>query len=424
MIVKGDNRGEKMVRDQARIAAVAIVSIVLLYGCAEKDRSVFQPDLTPPQVNSISFNEGVVSWHTDEPATCVLHYGERPGIYDHYGYNVSDGGTDHFVRLVDADSGTYYFRILARDISGNMTTTDEVDFLIDEPQTGNLLVYTVVDVGWGDCNFLEFPNGTNVMIDAGYGSLGEFEHASDLFEFLNARGISPPDGIAYMIATHNHGDHYGGFLDLIPLYSETVFMAPAEPYSSVWASVGAKLDEFNVPRDSLAEGDTNLNKSVLAWDNEDGVTVEVLSAGAGKYYLTGTDDDRLNSDSIVLKVTFGEVDILLTGDAEDFVEQRMIKSYGALLDSDILKVGHHGNSDATSEEFLRIVTPRIGLISNSLAENDGVFDQSVLNLLRAYDVDYYTTDRAYPNAGRYDQVLHGNISVTTDGESYVVHVWN
>ena len=117
------------------------------------------------------------------------------------------------------------------------------------------------------------------------------------------------------------------------------------------------------------------------------------------------------------------MDFLLTGDAEDFVEQRMIKTYGNELDCDILKVGHHGNSDATSEEFLRIVTPRVGLISNSLAENDGVFDESVLKLLREYNVDYYTTDRAYPNAGRYDDVMHGNISVVTDGESYIVFVW-
>ncbi len=51
------------------------------------------------------------------------------------------------------------------------------------------------------------------------------------------------------------------------------------------------------------------------------------------------------------------------------------------------------------------------------------FDQSVLDLLRAYDVDYYTTDRAYPNAGRYDEAMHGNISVITDGESYIVSVW-
>jgi len=408
-----------------RFGTGVVVAFVLslIGGCAEKDTSVLEPDVEPPQVTDVVLEGGRVLWKTDEPASCVLVYGASSGVYDHYGYNVFDGGRDHYVSLVGTDSGTYYMRVVAWDGSGNTATTDEVVFEVTAPPTDDVLLYTMVDVGWGDCNFLEFPNGTTVMVDAGYGSSGEFPHDSDLFKFLSDRGIAWPDGIDYMVLTHNHGDHYGGFLNLIPLYNETTFIGPAQAFSSVWTSVGAMLDEFNVPRDSVSQGDSNLNKDFLAWDDEHGVEVEVLSAGAGRYYVSGSDDDRINSDSIVLKITYGYVDFLLTGDAEDFVEQRMIKTYGNELDCDILKVGHHGNSDATSEEFLRIVTPRVGLISNSLAENDGVFDESVLKLLREYNVDYYTTDRAYPNAGRYDDVMHGNISVVTDGESYIVFVW-
>jgi beta-lactamase superfamily II metal-dependent hydrolase len=233
-----------------------------------------------------------------------------------------------------------------------------------------------------------------------------------------------PSGVDYMIATHAHRDHYGVFLSLIPLYNGTVFLAPADASESVWGHVGGVLDKHNVTRWGLVEGQSNTDTGFLQWDEEHEVQVEVLSAGAGRFYTSGEEDDRINSDSAVLKVSYGQVDFLYTGDAEDFVEQRMVKAYGKRLDCEVLKVGHHGNDDATSEEFLTWVTPRIGLIPNSLEENDGVFDQSVINLLREYNVDYFVSDRAYLNAGRFDDPDHGNITVTTDGETFIVRSWN
>jgi len=58
-----------------------------------------------------------------------------------------------------------------------------------------------------------------------------------------------------------------------------------------------------------------------------------------------------------------------------------------------------------------------------MAENDGVFDQSVITLLRDYSVDYYVSDRTYMNAGRYDVARDGHVAVTTDGETYAVSSW-
>jgi beta-lactamase superfamily II metal-dependent hydrolase len=148
----------------------------------------------------------------------------------------------------------------------------------------------------------------------------------------------------------------------------------------------------------------------------------VLSAGAGR--LVESDAwGAINCDSAVLKVTFGQVDFLLTGDAEGFVEARLIGSWQSELACEVLKVAHHANDDATSSAFVNAVRPRVGLISNSFAENDGVFDQSVINILRNNEVDYYVTDRVYMNAGRADEPRHGNVTVTTDGETFVVSSW-
>ena len=137
----------------------------------------------------------------------------------------------------------------------------------------------------------------------------------------------------------------------------------------------------------------------------------------------GDEGGLTNNDSIVLMVTFGDVDILLAADAEEFVEHMMIKTYGLDLDCDVLKVGHHGSYSSTSEKFLEFTTPRIGLIPNSMAENPGVFSQTVLNSLTGRGIDYYASDHAYRNPGRYDDALDGNLSVTTDGSTFTVWSW-
>jgi beta-lactamase superfamily II metal-dependent hydrolase len=296
----------------------------------------------------------------------------------------------------------------------------------------------MVDVGWGDCHFLEFPNGTNVMVDAGFGSLGDERHDLDVYAFLGARGYDRKGDIDYMLATHAHRDHYGGFADLLGYYSVTTFLAAAEAYASTWASyidventttLEARLDQLEVPRDSLRDGQTSADTEFLNWDPEHGVEVRVLSSGAGRLVPpeeaedNGDEGELGNNDSIVLMITYGEVDILLAADAEEFAEHRMVKTYGLALDCEVLKVGHHGAYGSTTEEFLEFTTPRVGVIPNSMAENPGVFSQTVLNRLTGRGIDYYASDHAYRNPGRYDDPVYGNLSVTTDGETFVVWSW-
>ena len=396
---------------------------VAFCGCADKDLSVYDPDITPPAISGLSHSSGTVSWLSDETCFCVLTYGTRQGVYHHYGYSVADGGRAHHVDLLDVGPGLYYARVIATDEAGNTSTSDEMTLEVTSALQRDNLVYTMVDVGWGDCHFLEFPGGTTVLIDAGYGALGEYPHSADLFEFLNARGIQAPDGIDYMIGTHDHGDHFGGFLCLIPVYNNTFFLGPAMAYSSVFESVGDVLSSVDVPWDSLSAGQTNESTDLLKWDEEHGIKVKVLSAGAGSLMDPQEADDAINNDSIVLKLTYGAVDILLNADAEEFAEHLMLKTYGNELDCEVLKVGHHANDDASSKEFLEIATPRVGFISNSMEENDGVFDQAVINALKDFSVDYFVTDRAYRNAGRYDEAEHGNLTLTTDGETFVVWAW-
>jgi competence protein ComEC len=417
-------------------AVLMLAALAALSGCASKDNSVFSVDTTPPVLSGTAEADGRVSWTTDEASDCVLLYGSRKGDYTHYGYSVHDGGKEHYVDLLDIDPGKYYFRIVATDRAGNETVSDEMVFTIGQVPDPPELVYTMVDVGWGDCHFLEFPNGTNVMVDAGFGSLTDDGHDLDLFSFLGARGFDQSSDIDYMILTHSHADHYGGFIDLLSFYKVTTFLAPAEAYADVWetpfgtsGTLENRLDELHIPRDSLRAGQTSARCEFLNWDPENGVKVRVLSSGAGRFMppelvdAGGDEGAAVNNDSAVLMVSFGEVDILLAADAEEFAEDRMIRAFGSALDCDVLKVGHHGSYSSTSEEFLKYTTPRIGLIPNSMAENPGVFSQTVLNSLKARGIDYYASDHAYRNPGRYDAALDGNLSVTTDGTTFTVWSW-
>jgi competence protein ComEC len=408
----------------AGLLAGILAGLLLLAGCADKDFSGPTPDL-PPEISDIAETEGGVTWATNEDCTCVLLYGTSQGVYDHYGYSVFDGATTHGTDVIDVAAGTYYFRVMATDKAGNVAVSPETAFTLVEVPSPDKVILTMVDVGWGDCLFLEFPSGTTVMIDAGSATTYcGANHKPDVDAFLSARGISTPSGISYVVATHDHCDHYGGLPgNILRKYYDTVFLAPELASRSVWSRVASDLAARDIEHYGLAEGQTSENSTFLAWDPSHGVEVKVLSAGAGRLIGEGDASDPINSDSAVLKVTFGLVDFLLTGDAETFVENRMMAAYESDLPCEVLKVAHHGNDDATSSYFLDAVQPRVGLISNSFAENDGVFDQSVINVLRGHEVDYYVTDRVYMNAGRTDEPQHGNVTVTTDGETFVVSSW-
>jgi len=408
---------------KARLAGFALlVGLLALGGCAERDTSIFLPDTTAPEISALAESGGTITWETDENSNCVLLYGQKSGIYDHYGYNVVDGGLSHHADLIDVTAGKYYFRIMATDRAGNVSTSSEESFTSTVLPQSDKFVYTMVDIGWGDCHFLEFPNGTRVMIDSGSGSI---PHNSNINAFLAARHIEPPAGITYMIGTHAHGDHLGGFPgSLVVFYHDAVFLAPEPASVSVFQYLKKPLDEAGVTeRYGLRAGQTNEDTDFLKWDEEHGVRVKVMSAGAGRFFSPDNSGDSVNCDSAVLKISYGRVDFLLGGDAEEFAEDLMIKDYGAELACEVLKAGHHGNDDATSSLFLNWVRPRVGLISNSLAENDGVFKQSVIDLLKSYGVNYYVTDRTYMDAARTAPPQYGNVTVTTDGETFVVSSW-
>jgi competence protein ComEC len=124
---------------------------------------------------------------------------------------------------------------------------------------------------------------------------------------------------------------------------------------------------------------------------------------------------------MVYRVQYGDFVAILTGDGEFTTEQFLENHYPlTFLRATLLKLGHHGSNDASSERFVDVVQPRVGLISNAVSENPGVEHPFVLNRLLNRGIDYYASDRAEPNRARELPGVRGDILVYTDGTDFSV----
>jgi competence protein ComEC len=242
-----------------------------------------------------------------------------------------------------------------------------------------------LDVGQDDSILLQF-HGKNVLIDGGTEDAGPRVES-----YLRNHGVSSLD---LLVATHPHEDHIGGLIAIlnnIPvkqiLDSGQVHTAPSfETYLNL-------IDQKNISYNTAQRGQTvNLDPKLK---------IEVLSPPATLF------QDDLNQNSIVLKITYDKVSFLLMGDA-GFEAENSLLSSGDNLKSDILKVGHHGSSSASSPAFLKAVKPVVSMIKVGAANDYGHPSGKTLSALQSTGSKVYRTD------------LDGNVVVTTDGQSYAV----
>jgi competence protein ComEC len=122
-------------------------------------------------------------------------------------------------------------------------------------------------------------------------------------------------------------------------------------------------------------------------------------------FSRGETPRNLNNTSLVLKVLHGRVSLLLTGDAENEVEEQLLDSYGPFVQSILLKAGHHGSITSSGEQFLHAVRPRIAAISVGRGNKFGHPSPEVLRRFRGMEVDARRTD------------LEGALVWTSDGAS-------
>jgi competence protein ComEC len=263
---------------------------------------------------------------------------------------------------------------------------------------GQLLV-TFLDVGHGDASFIRFPHGTTMLIDSG----GSYRDDID----MGARVIAPflrhtrVRRLDYLVATHPQSDHAKGFGAILHDFQVGQFWDNGAPLRSEW--YGA-LRDVAVQRGIYQDVAAARDRATVI----DGVHLELLHPSATFRPPTKRRGDREdageNNRSLVLKLTYGAISFLFTGDIEQEAESVLLQtSYD--LRATVLKVPHHGSRTSSSEPFVRAVNPSVGVISVQRDSRFGHPHPMVVERYKALGVRVLRTDE------------HGAITIRTDGQA-------
>lgn len=236
-----------------------------------------------------------------------------------------------------------------------------------------------LDVGQGDAAIV-IADEAVMMIDG-----GDAKHSSLIYTYL--RDTLKIDNIDVMIATHPHADHAGGLSAALNACTVGVIYTPEIAYDTkTWNNVLRYAEAQGTPVIIPMPGDEF---------DLGGATVEIL----GPVWFS----NDTNNLSLVLRVTYGEMKFLFTGDAE-WDEEHDLVDAGVDLRADVLKVPHHGSNSSSSYVFLRAVNPRHAIISVGKDNSYGHPDEEVLGRLRNLGAQVYRTDEM------------GTIRCRTDGK--------
>jgi len=243
-----------------------------------------------------------------------------------------------------------------------------------------------IDVGQGDATLIE-ANGTVILVDGG-------DASANVEDYLQAEGIQDID---LMVATHPHADHIGGLIDVLELYDvHEIWTNGDTSGSQTYGNFALAVAQERAAGAILREVEIKRGY-VTAFDALDIAVLHPVS-------LTGD----TNEDSLVIRVTCGTVDILLTGDATTDSEASMLAEEGLLTDVEVLKVGHHGSNTSTSDAFLTAVTPEDAVISVGAGNTYGHPHEETLDRLATHGVTVHRTD------------LDGTVTLTSDCSTYSI----
>lgn len=243
---------------------------------------------------------------------------------------------------------------------------------------------TFLDVGEGDAIFIQTPSGRQVLVDGGPGEMALLSQLGRRMPFWDRT-------LDVVVLTHPESDHLTGLLAVLERYRVDTIVF--REMASNAAAYDRWLELVGREEAAVYSGEAGLRLTL-----DEGVEMAVLWPGAE---LTG---GNANDNSIVTRLTYGQMSVLLMGDAGAEVERQLMAG-GAPLRSTVLKVAHHGSCDATTVGFLEAVSPQVAVLSVGADNRFGHPCAGVLERLK--DVPVYRTDR------------HGAVEIISDG----VQVW-
>ena len=292
------------------------------------------------------------------------------------------------------------------------------------PPSGELQVH-ILDVGPvnGDSILIISPTGTTVLVDAGETGKGKV-----ILEALQRYKVQQLD---YFIATHPHPDHIGaadevfkgtkvinvidnGLDPTLPGGATAPKPTPTPPPTSTAKQQAAKkVDKrpasvkfFDEYKDAVTQSGAKYSKAEpgTKLDLGGGARLTILAPAPPfftKEQMKGGGNEP-NANSIVARLDYGSFSFLLSGDAEEQTEHRLLTK-DLNLNAEVLKISHHGSKYASAADFLGRVKPKVAIISCGEWNRYGHPAQVVLDRLKAADIKVYRTD------------LQGEITITTKG---------
>jgi len=262
----------------------------------------------------------------------------------------------------------------------------------------NLLKVTFINVGQGDSILIQTPSQKNILIDCGkayeFYDENKIKIAFDagkayIIPYFQHNGIK---NIDLLVITHPDIDHYGGFISL----------AKQINIKKVWLN-----GQIDINKPFIAMLETIRNKEIPLqivhredFYQEKNLVLEVINDVNQEF-------NTKNNNSIVLKLVYKNNSFLFMGDLEKKEEYKLLNS-GINLNSDVLKVSHHGSNTASSSEFLESVKPKISIVS--VGRNSyNLPSNKALKRLKEIGTRIYRTDYS------------GGILITSDGKKLITN---
>jgi len=362
------------------VAVIVIVAIALSSPTTQAPArfGVFNLDVSPKEVEP-----GETVTVTVE----VLNIGEEEGTHV---LELLIGGVVEQSQSIALDGGesTSATFIVQKEMEGSysvelggLTGT----FQVLEPEQpldalGEVRVY-FFDVGQADATLFLGPDFT-VLIDA-----GDYRR-NDVVPHLVSVGVVEID---LFIGTHPHADHIGQFPQVLDGFS----------VGEVWMSGDLHTTRtFERAIDAILASDAAYHEPRAGEVFQFGtLLIEVLNP----YQLTGD----FHEGSVSVRMTYGEVTFVFTGDAETHTEQAMMDR-GHNLEAQVLHLGHHGSRTSSSVRFLETVSPEVAIYSAGAGNSYGHPHDEVVSRLANMSIPLYGTD------------IHGTVVIVTDGVTYIV----
>ena len=250
-------------------------------------------------------------------------------------------------------------------ISTSSVVTKEVE-TVDSELSDGILRISYIDVGQGDSIFIEFPDNTTMLIDA-----GEKNQKNKVISYIKNLGYKKID---YVVGTHPHTDHIGALSSVIKEFDiEKIYMPKKDSNSKTF------IELLNTIKNKGLK--INTAKAGVVIKDSDDLKVKII-APVKEY-------NNANSSSAVVKITYKNKKFLFMGDAEVDSEKDIIEN----VECDVIKIGHHGSDTSSSQDFVNKTKANYVIISVGA---NNIYNHPYENIIKRWEkvgAEIFRTDK-------------------------------